>query len=83
MTNFDNGFNAKKYKKQTAKAVKNFKKNSTISTVSSIQDKDQRSSMTYSTRVMKPAKSKPTSMTYGGGKSGKGSTIYVKKAKSK
>lgn len=83
MTNFDNGFNPKKYKRHTAKAVRNFKSNSTVVKHNAMQEKDGRSSSEWTTRVMKPTKSKPKSMTYGGTKGGKGATIYVKKAKNK
>jgi len=71
------GFDTKTYAKKIGKATSNFKRHSKVIKLSGIQDKDQRSSNEYSTRVM-TGKSKPMSMTYGGSKKGKGVTIYKK-----
>jgi len=71
------GFDVKSYSKQTDKAANKFKRNSKVIKLSGIQDKDQRSSNEYNTRVS-TVKPKPMSMTYGASKGNKGTTIYTK-----
>lgn len=77
MSNFDAGFNPKKYSSQTTKIGKNYQRKTKPVKQSGIQSKDQRSSNDYNTRVYKGT-NKPMSMTYGASKSGKGTTIYKK-----
>ncbi len=71
------GFDTKSYSKQIGKATGKFKRNSKVIKLSGIQDKDQRSSNEYNTRVS-TVKLKPMGMTYGGSKGNKGVTIYRK-----
>jgi len=80
MTNFDNGFNPKKYASKTTKIGKDYQKKTKVVKESGIQSKDQRSSQEYNSRVYKGS-NKPMAMTYGASKSGKGTTIYKKKVK--
>lgn len=80
MTNFDNGFNAKKHAAKTAKITKDYRKKTKVVKESGIQSKDQRSSNEYNSRVYK-GENKPMAMTYGASKSGKGATVYKKKVK--
>ncbi len=71
----------KSYKKQAAKAVKTFKKNSKEVKLSGIQESDQRSSYSYNTRVLDTKDKKAKSMTYGGSRKGIAATIYKKRVK--
>jgi hypothetical protein len=78
MSNFDDGFNPKKYASQTTKIGKNYQKKTKSVSQSGIQSKDQRSSNDYNTRVHK-GNNKPMSMTYGStDKAGRGTTVYKK-----
>jgi len=68
--------------KATNAAVNKFKDNSKVVKISAIQDKDQRSSNTYTTRVLTGANKKPMAITYGVSKGNAGATVY-KKGKAK
>jgi hypothetical protein len=72
------GFDTKTYSKQANKAVNKFKRNSKVIKLSGIQDKDQRSSNEYTTRVLTGKRLKPMNATFGASKGNKGVTIYKK-----
>ena len=79
MTNFDNGFSAKKQQAVTSKIGKQYQKKTKVVKTHGIQEKDQRSSNEYNTRVYKETPKKAMAMTYGAtNKAGKGTTVYKK-----